>query len=38
VGGGTDGRVGEWVVGVCLYVCPLSVIFWIDRQTDTTRL
>jgi hypothetical protein len=27
VGGGTDGRVGEWVVGVCLYVCPLSVIF-----------
>ena len=27
VGEGTDGKVGEWVVGVCLYVCPLSVIF-----------
>jgi hypothetical protein len=22
-GGGNDGRVGEWVVGVCLYVCLL---------------
>ncbi len=37
-GEGTDGKVDEWVVGVCLYVCPLSVIFAIDRQTDTTRL